>query len=80
MLNKPLPQYVTPTTAASVKEPFDGTDWIFEPAVGTKECGCLLQFRILHIGIWQRALVLIPPLDTLVSHCRCIGAAGLPSG
>src|SRR5260221_1807479 len=31
MPNKPLPQFVAPMAAASVKEPFDSTDWIFEP-------------------------------------------------
>src|SRR6266446_8739796 len=31
MPNKPLPQFVEPMAAASVKEPFDSPDWIFEP-------------------------------------------------
>jgi hypothetical protein len=31
MPNKPLPQFVVPMAAASVKEPFDSLDWIFEP-------------------------------------------------
>jgi len=31
MSNKPLPQFVAPMAAASVKEPFDSPDWIFEP-------------------------------------------------
>ena len=31
MPNKPLPQFVSPMAAASVKEPFDSPDWIFEP-------------------------------------------------
>jgi hypothetical protein len=31
MPNKPLPQFVAPMAAGSVKEPFDSTDWIFEP-------------------------------------------------
>ncbi len=31
MPNKPLPQFVAPMAAASVKEPFDSPDWIFEP-------------------------------------------------
>jgi hypothetical protein len=31
MPNKPLPQFVSPMAAASMKEPFDTPDWIFEP-------------------------------------------------
>ena len=31
MPKKPLPQFVAPMAAASVKEPFDSPDWIFEP-------------------------------------------------
>jgi len=31
MPNKPPPQFVAPMAAASVKEPFDSPDWIFEP-------------------------------------------------
>jgi len=31
MPNKPFPQFVAPMAAASVKEPFDSPDWIFEP-------------------------------------------------
>src|SRR5258708_15114431 len=31
MPNKPLPQFVAPMAAASVKEPIDSPDWIFEP-------------------------------------------------
>jgi bifunctional non-homologous end joining protein LigD len=31
MPNEPLPQFVQPMAAASVKEPFDCPDWIFEP-------------------------------------------------
>jgi hypothetical protein len=27
---KPLPQFVEPMQASSVKEPFDSQDWIFE--------------------------------------------------
>ena len=30
MPKKPLPQFVPPMQASSVKEPFDSTDWIFE--------------------------------------------------
>jgi bifunctional non-homologous end joining protein LigD len=30
MPNKPLPKFVAPMAAASVKEPFDSPDWIFE--------------------------------------------------
>jgi bifunctional non-homologous end joining protein LigD len=30
MSNKPLPQFVEPMQASSVKEPFDSPDWIFE--------------------------------------------------
>jgi hypothetical protein len=30
MRKKPLPQFVPPMQASSVKEPFDSTDWIFE--------------------------------------------------
>jgi bifunctional non-homologous end joining protein LigD len=30
MPNKPLPKFVAPMVAASVKEPFDSPDWIFE--------------------------------------------------
>src|SRR3984893_8396354 len=30
MPEKPLPQFVAPMTASSVKEPFDSPDWIFE--------------------------------------------------
>ena len=30
MPKKPLPQFVTPMQASSVKEPFDSPDWIFE--------------------------------------------------
>jgi ATP-dependent DNA ligase len=31
MPKKPLPQFVGPMAAASVKEPFDSPDWIFGP-------------------------------------------------
>src|SRR5258708_37006158 len=30
MSKKPLPQFVAPMQASSVKEPFDSPDWIFE--------------------------------------------------
>jgi bifunctional non-homologous end joining protein LigD len=30
MAKKPLPEFVPPMTANSVKEPFDSPDWIFE--------------------------------------------------
>jgi ATP-dependent DNA ligase len=30
MLRKPMPQFVTPMEASSVKAPFDSPDWIFE--------------------------------------------------
>jgi bifunctional non-homologous end joining protein LigD len=30
MPKKPLPQFVAPMRASSVKEPFDSPDWIFE--------------------------------------------------
>jgi bifunctional non-homologous end joining protein LigD len=30
MAKKPLPQFVAPMHASSVKEPFDSPDWIFE--------------------------------------------------
>ena len=30
MPKKPLPQFVPPMQASSVKEPFDSSDWIFE--------------------------------------------------
>jgi len=30
MPEKPLPQFVVPMQASSVKEPFDSPDWIFE--------------------------------------------------
>jgi bifunctional non-homologous end joining protein LigD len=31
MLSRPLPQFVAPMGAGSVKQPFDSPDWIFEP-------------------------------------------------
>jgi len=59
MPKKPLPQFVAPMQASSVKEPFDSPDWIFE----TKLDGYRAIAVIDSIGkarIWSRNRL---PLD-----------------
>ena len=65
MLKKPLPQFVVPMPAASVKEPFDSPDWIFE----TKLDGYRAIAVIDSIGkarLWSRNnLPLEPKFPTI---------------
>jgi hypothetical protein len=39
MVKKPLPEFVPPMMANSVKEPFDSPDWIFEAPLAKGELG-----------------------------------------
>jgi ATP-dependent DNA ligase len=36
MPKKPLPQFVPPMQASSVKEPFDSPDWIFDTKLDSR--------------------------------------------
>src|SRR5467141_2512287 len=60
MPKKPLPQFVAPMMASSVKEPFDNPDWIFE----TKLDGYRAIAVIDSTGkarIWSRNRLLLEP-------------------
>ncbi len=53
MPKKPLPQFVSPMQASSVKEPFDSLDWILRPnSMGIERS----QSSILlgKLGLWSR--------------------------
>jgi len=60
MPNKPLPQFVAPMAAASVKETFDSPDWIFEPKLDGYRAITVID-PLLRVGTERQGLRLVIP-------------------
>jgi bifunctional non-homologous end joining protein LigD len=80
MPKKPLPEFVAPTQASSVKEPFDSPDWIFE----TKLDGFRAIAVIDSTGkarIWSRnRLPLDQKFPTIRDAADALACAQYPNG
>jgi hypothetical protein len=86
MPNKPFPQFAAPMTAASVKEPFDSPDWIFEPKLAGRLVASSFFFAVAvaerfahHRAALATPLPQFTDFKVELSRCSPAGSELLPS-